>query len=434
MSYQTAITDLFSLRRFGIKPGLKNITALLAALGNPHHHLNIIHIAGTNGKGSTAAFLQTICNLAGYQTGLFTSPHLIDFCERIKINNTRISKKRVVELIRTIKTACRKNRLDNITFFEFTTAMAFLYFKQNNADPVIVESGLGGRLDATNIVDPLCAIITNAGLEHQKYLGRTLAEITGEKAGIIKKNRPLVCGVSQPNSRKIIETECKKKSSPVYFLKTDFRTKVLTENSFCYTSPFAEITEIRCGLRGRHQFSNAALAVKTAEILRGKAYRISNDHIRSGIGRVSWPGRLETVAQQPAVILDGAHNPAAWKCLKSVIEQEFIFNKLFLIIGILEDKNLKRFIELLPPLAHSSFFCKPAVPRAADKEILKKYIVFSDNNRLFWYDNSISALKETYAQAAPNDIILVTGSLFIVGEIRQYLQNKKTTVSGRIPL
>lgn len=434
MSYQKAITELFSLRRFGIKPGLKNIQNLLAALGNPHESLNVIHVAGTNGKGSTAAFLQSLLASAHYRTGLYTSPHLIDFCERIRINQTQISRNHVVKLIQTIKNTCRRADLKNITFFEFATAMAFLYFKQKGADPVILETGLGGRLDSTNIIDPVCTIISNVSLEHQKYLGRTIAEITIEKAGIIKKNRPLVCGISQPDARMIIKSVCKKNSSPLYLMNKDFRARACSGDLFNYKSHKSEIREIKCPLKGSHQLENASLAIKAAEILQDKGYKITDQHITGGIARTFWPGRLETVSLQPRIILDGAHNPSAWKCLKTVIEKELLFNKLFLIIGVLEDKNISKLLKLLPPLAHKTLFCKPTVERAAGKEILKKYIVFSDNNRLFWYDNPDTALKAALTETTPEDLILVTGSLFTVGEIRQQFINKNTFASGRIPL
>ncbi len=434
MSYKKTITSLFELRRFGIRPGLTNIKKILKHLGNPHKELNFIHIAGTNGKGSTAAFLHSILNHSGYNTGLYTSPHLIDFCERIRIRNTQISKQKVTGLIQYIKKVCCDNSIKNVTFFEFTTALAFLYFKQSNADPVVIETGLGGKYDSTNIIRPLVSVITNIGLEHQKYLGNTLSQITAEKGGIIKKKRPVVSGVKQKGSRIILKDLACNSGSDIYFYGRDFRTKVHSDKTFNYISSFFKIKHIESGLIGKHQITNASLAIKSSEILINSGYSISESNIRNGIKKTFWPGRLELISKNTRILLDGAHNPSAWKQLKSTIHDNFNFKRLFLIIGVLEDKNIKSLIKIMIPGSYKALFSEPKINRAAGKEVLKKYIVFSDNNGLFWYDTTALALEMALKEADQNDLVLVTGSLFIVGEIRELLIRKSTNVSGRIPL
>jgi len=434
MTYQKTITSLFELRRFGIRPGLSNIRKILKHLGNPQKDLNFIHIAGTNGKGSTAAFLHSILNNSGYKTGLYTSPHLIDFCERIKIKNSQISKQNVTELIQVIKKVCFDNAIKNVTFFEFTTALAFIYFYQKKADPVVIETGLGGRYDTTNIINPMVSVITNIGLEHQKYLGNTISKITCEKGGIIKKNRPVIAGVKQQKSKTILDNIANSSGSDLFLAGRDFKTKIISNKTFNYISSFFEIKQIKPGLIGDHQIINASLAIKTSEILINSGYNISEKNIRNGIQKTFWPGRLELISKKTRILLDGAHNPSAWKELRTTVYKYFNFNRLYLIIGVLEDKNIKRLINIMLPGAYKTLFCEPKINRAADKKTIKKYIVFSDNNGLFWYDTTSEAIKIALKEADKSDLILVTGSLFIVGEIRELLLSKSKNVSGRIPL
>jgi len=434
MTYKKSILALFELRRFGIRPGLANIKKLLYHLGNPHRNLKIIHIAGTNGKGSTAAFLHSILKHSNYKTGLYTSPHLIDFCERIKINDREIKKKRVTELIEKLNKICFDHKIKNITFFDFTTALAFIYFYEEKVDFAVIETGLGGKYDSTNVINPLVSVITNIGLEHQKYLGKTITEITSEKAGIIKKKRPVVAGVKQLKAKTILNDTASRSGSVLYLSGKDFKIIDNLNNLFNYKSKTSEIFEIESGLIGGHQKINAALTIKTSEILIESGYKISEQNIKDGIRKAFWPGRLEVISENPKIVLDGAHNPEAWKQLKKSINNQFEYNRLFLIIGVCEDKNINSLVKIMLPGAYKTMFCKPDIYRGAGKEILKKYIVFSDNNKIFWYDNPIISLKYVMAEAKQKDLILVTGSLFTVGEIRQHLIKKNINISGRIPL
>ena len=434
MTYKKSISSLFELRRFGIRPGLVNIKKLLYHLGSPHKNLKFIHIAGTNGKGSTAAFLHSVLKHSNYKTGLYTSPHLIDFCERIKINDTQIKKKRVTELIEKIKKICFDHKIKNTTFFDFATALAFIYFYEEKVDFAVIETGLGGKYDSTNVINPLVSVITNIGLEHQKYLGKTIPEITAEKAGIIKKKRPVVTGVKQQKSKNILKEISNKSGSPLYICGRDFEVKNISSNLFNYKNKTSEILKIKSGMIGDHQTANAALAIKTSEILMESGYKISEQNIKHGIRKAFWPGRMEVISEKPKIVLDGAHNPEAWKQLKKTINNQFDYDRLFLVIGVLEDKNINTLIKIMVPGTYKTIFCKPDIYRAADKEILNKYIVISDNNRLFWYDSPVEALTLAMAEADQNDLILVTGSLFTVGEIRQHLVKKNKNISGRIPL
>jgi dihydrofolate synthase/folylpolyglutamate synthase len=434
MTYKKSISALFELRRFGIRPGLVNIKKLLYHLGNPHKNLKFIHIAGTNGKGSTAAFLHSILKHSNYKTGLYTSPHLIDFCERIKINDTQIKKTRVTELIEKIKKICFDHKIKNTTFFDFATALAFIYFYEEKVDLAVIETGLGGKYDSTNVINPLVSVITNIGLEHQKYLGKTISEITVEKAGIIKKKRPVVTGVKQQKSKNILKEIANKSGSPLYISGRDFEFINISGNLFNYINKNSEILKIKSGLIGEHQKANASLAIKTSEILIESGYKISEQNIKKGICKAFWPGRMEVISENPKIVLDGAHNPEAWKQLKKSINNQFDYNRLFIILGVLEDKNINSLIKIMVPGTYKTIFCKPDIYRAADKEILKKYILFSDNKRLFWYDDPVESLTSSMAEADQNDLILVTGSLFTVGEIRQHLINKNKNISGRIPL
>ena len=257
-SYQETISWLFSLQKFGIKLGLSSITRLLELLGNPHHGLHCIHIAGTNGKGSTAAYLHAMYCCAGYRPGLYTSPHLVDFSERIIIAGRPIPHSSVTSLVQRLRTLCRRNNLEHITFFEFTTALALIYFAQHGADPVILETGLGGRLDATNVVDPLLSIITSISREHTAHLGPTLMHITREKAGIIKTGRPCISAVTRPGPRDCIRQICQDKRALLLEYGRDFSMR-LHSTGYCYQGHERRYSGLRLGLTGPHQAYNAAV-------------------------------------------------------------------------------------------------------------------------------------------------------------------------------
>jgi len=434
MDYRRSIAYLFGLQRFGIKLGLANIEKLLCLLGNPHKKLRCVHIAGTNGKGSTAAFLHSILTRSGYRAGLFTSPHLIDFTERIRLCNTEIARKRVAQLATRIRDLCIREGLENITFFECITALAFQYFAEEKADPVVLETGMGGRLDATNVVHPVATIITSISLEHQFYLGKTLQQIAAEKAGIIKENTPLITGARQPYVIRLFAERCKKLHAPLYVLGRDIYCKRAGTAAMYYSGFECILKNARLGLIGDHQVRNAALALGAAELLRGEGFTIKEDDMLQGLQQACWPGRLEVIRQKPAVVLDGAHNPEAWKALRSALEKYYSFKNLFMVIGVMQDKDIARMIETLTPDAHTVIFCKPKMDRAAGKLNIEPSMNAATRKKSLWIEDTAAAIQKAFEQASPDDLICVTGSLFTVGEAREYLLPGRLPASGRIPM
>ncbi len=431
-SYQETISWLFSLQKFGIKLGLGSITRLLELLGNPHHSLQCIHIAGTNGKGSTAAYLHAIYCHAGYHPGLYTSPHLVDFSERIIIAGRPIAHSSVTSLVQRLRTLCRRNNLEHITFFEFTTALALMYFAQHGADPVILETGLGGRLDATNVVDPLLSIITSISREHTVHLGPTLMHITREKAGIIKKGRPCISAVTRSGPRDCIRQICQDKGALLLEYGRDFSMR-LHSKGYCYQAHERRYSGLRPGLAGPHQAYNAAVAITAVELLRTR-YALQDMDIYAGVQSCHWPGRLETVQIAPrTIVLDGAHNPAAWQALARALKHAFSYRRLVLIIGVMRDKDIRSLLRLVA-LAHMCIFFKPEMERSAGREYLEKYIVFSEKKRLLWCETIAQSLATAHEKTGQQDLICITGSLFAVGEARELLRSRKTDMSGRIGL
>ena len=423
MTYQKSISYLYGLQKFGIKFGLTNISNLLASIKNPQRNAPCIHIAGTNGKGSTAAFLASILSKAGYKVGLYTSPHLTSFTERIKINNHEISKKDVIRLTTLLSNKAEK--IDSITYFEFVTAMALLYFSEQKVDLCILEVGMGGRLDATNVVSPLVSVITNISKEHEYYLGHSLLKIAHEKAGIIKKKSVLITGATQTKVLTLFKKRCKTLQTRFYRLGKDFSLKTIKQNYLSYRGMKYKLNGIKIALLGDHQQNNAALALAAIDILRGKGYHIGDKALYQGLRNVYWPGRLEIVKNFPLVILDGAHNPVAMKNLKKALLKYFNFKKLILLLGIMEDKNIKAMMKEIVPCAHKVILCKPNMDRAASTHTLArdiqdwkvKYHQIKDVRQATIYALTI---------AHPNDLICVTGSLFTVGEARTIFLNTQT--------
>jgi dihydrofolate synthase/folylpolyglutamate synthase len=434
MNYRQSIAYLFSLQRFGIKLGLSNITTLLKLLGNPHQRLRCIHIAGTNGKGSTAAFLQSILKHSGYRAGLFTSPHLVSFTERIRINDREIAQRRVADLVTKIRYLCQNSNLETITFFEFITALALTYFAEEEADPVVVEVGMGGRLDATNVLQPMVSIITSISLEHQMYLGTSLKQIANEKAGIIKRATPLITGVRQPSVISVMRTRCKQLKARFYLAGTDIEGKKSGTARFNYKGFDRTLTGLSPSLIGDYQIRNATLALGAAELLCRSGINITEQSMRNGIQKARWPGRMERVGNAPTIVLDGAHNPEAWQAMKKSLRRYFSWKNLYMIIGVMQDKDISRMIEILTPGAHTVIFCKPKIERAASPGMIAEHISRRAAKTILWIDDTVAALQAALQKASADDLICVTGSLFTVGEAREYFIPSRAAVTGRIPL
>ncbi|MDA3793554.1 MAG: bifunctional folylpolyglutamate synthase/dihydrofolate synthase, partial [Elusimicrobia bacterium] len=342
MTYKETLVYLHDSERFGIKPGLERIKKLLDIMGNPQSGLRVIRIAGTNGKGSTAAFISSILKESGYKTGLYISPHLTDFRERITINGSQIPQEDVALFLTEIKNHIAKMSDDSafghLTYFEIVTALAFSYFARKNVDFAVLEVGLGGRLDATNVVEPLVAVITNSDYDHMDIIGADISSIAAEDAGIIKK-KGLVITAAQGEAVKVIEEVCRQNNAQLFqvvrdikheFLKSDWKNQsfdIYPAGNDGAKSIFSEFENLKIPLLGRHQLINACCAIGAIQLLKFHNILISDENIRRGLAKTRWPGRLEIVRRSPLVILDGAHNHPAAKQLKEALLEYFLYRK-----------------------------------------------------------------------------------------------------------
>ncbi len=439
---------LYSLERFGIKLGLEVMQKLMAVLDNPERAFKSIHIAGTNGKGSTAAFLASILQEAGYKTGLYTSPHLVRFNERIKINGRDISDAGLRRLIAIIRKAVEENQTGKHsfqpTFFEFTTAMAFLHFAQEKVELAVIETGMGGRLDATNVITPEISIITSIGMEHTQYLGNTLLKIAAEKAGIIKKGIPAVIAEKNQRLASFFRKACARKKAPAHILDEEihyhperwdlsgqrFRasfmagtmTGALTagknpaagkrftagENSFG-RSAVRDFFHIP--LLGQHQLRNAAGAMLAASYL-----GIPPENIKTGLAKTHWPGRLEIISGKPFILADCAHNAAGMLELAKFIR--VLPHRKIILLGISEDKQIPEMVSLIAPLAEEIIISKgnykPAEPDIIAKEA-RKYAA-----KVEIEPQPEKALRKALSRLSNDSVLLATGSIYFVGEILKY--------------
>ncbi len=413
--YNDCLNAMYSLRRFGIKLGLSTIRKIFKELGNPQDRFGCIHVAGTNGKGSIASGIASILKAAGYRTGLYTSPHLVTFNERIVINDRHISNDRVVAAYEAVKHVHHGSR--EPTFFEFATAMALYDFDRHGVDWAVIETGMGGRLDATNIVRPAVSVISNLSLEHREYLGNTLAQIAGEKGGIIKKGVPVVTGVRQPGALSVLNDIAAAKSAPILRLGKDFRVRRKTGNTFTYFGIQNRWLNMKTSLMGRHQVDNAAISLAACELLNRGGASISEENCRQGLLNLCWPGRLEIVSESPRIILDGAHNLDAARNLAAFLAQETDQRPITMVIGILDDKPYKAMLSALIPVTQKVIFTRPKIDRGLPPETLYA------EARQYGKDMTLlpdvhQAVQQAVNQAAPDDVICIAGSLYVVGEAK----------------
>ena len=424
-AYEKCLEAMYGLHRFGIKLGLDIISGMLSGLGNPQETFNCIHIAGTNGKGSVASALSTILHRAGYRTGLYTSPHLVSFNERICVNNEPIANDDIVTAHAKVTGAFQGDREN--TFFELTTAMALYEFGRQNVDWAIIETGMGGRLDATNILNPDICIITNISLEHQSYLGDTIAQIAGEKGGIIKKGIPVVTGVRQPEAIQTITALAAEKDAPLYRFNEAFSIRQLSDNTFDYGGIDTDLEAVAVGLAGDHQLENAALVLAACETLNqtGKV-KIDEADMRCGLKENSWPGRLEIVAESPTILLDGAHNLVACETLAHFLKTRFADRDFTLVVGILDDKPYEKMLDLLVPTCNKLILTRPIINRALEPEALLP-VVAPYGKETTIIPSVPDAVNHAIELTQPDQVICIAGSLYVVGEARQMLD-----LSGRI--
>ena len=410
-NYRHAVEFLTGLQVFGARFGLENTLKLAAFTGNPQQQLRFIHVAGTNGKGSTCAMLESIYRAAGLRVGLFTSPHLVSFRERIQVNRELISKTEVVRLVEAIKPLLKEFSADHSpTFFEVVTVMALKYFAEQKCDLVIWETGLGGRLDATNIVTPLASVITNIGLDHQQWLGDTLEKIAAEKAGIIKPGVPVLTAATGV-ALKVIERIARAQNSPFSLVTPDHVSRF----TFHVSPP----------LPGEHQRLNAALALATVEELQNKI-AVSAHQMRDGLANVNWPGRLQIVTRPSGqkILLDGAHNSDGAKALQAALQAgaEFAI-PLALILGILGDKNCRAICHILAPLAARILLVPVKSERTAAPAELAE-ICRAENPRAIV--TVCAALNEALEQTASEPFVVIAGSLYLIGEAMELLHLSPT--------
>jgi dihydrofolate synthase/folylpolyglutamate synthase len=436
-SYNGTIEYLYGLQKHGIKFGLENSVALMAALGDPHRSFRSVHVAGTNGKGSTSAYIASMLRAAGLRVGLYTSPHLISFTERIQINNEPVSEQRVVELAQRVRdawerlSAGRGSAIDP-TFFEVTTAMAFLHFAEEQIDIAVIETGMGGRLDATNVVTPLMSVITTIDIEHKEFLGDTLAKIAAEKAGIIKQRVPIVTGLLKAEAFGVIERTAAATDAPLFPLgKRFFVGNVIEEDGVRFDFRGASFyPELHVRMLGRHQAENAGLAVAAIEHLRDAGIDVNETAVRKGLAETAWPGRLEMVSRRPDILLDGAHNPASAEVLAAALRTlSNRYRSVMLVIGVLADKDIAGVIRPLVRAATTVIATAARYNRALGAQQLAEELR-KHHAHVSSAETVEEALRTAVGRAAPDDLIVVAGSLFVVGEARALFVNAAGLQAG----
>lgn len=428
MNYKQAMDYIENTAKFGKNKGLERTNKILEFLGNPHKDLKCIHIAGTNGKGSTTAMLTQILMESGYKVGMYTSPFIEEFEERIQINNNNIPKGKLCEVVEKVKIAVDKAwelGYDEPTEFEIITAVMFVYFQEEKVDYAVVEVGLGGRIDATNVINPLISIITSISYDHVKILGNTLEEISYEKAGIIKEKTPIILYPVKEEAKLSIEKVAKEKQSHIIYVKKE--DSMLKEK--LYNVPYQDIIintgkdtyEIQLSLLGTHQLLNCSVVINAAEELQNIGVNIKKEHITEGLKKVKWAGRLEMLKSKPMVVIDGAHNIDGITSLKNSINTYFKYNKLILIVGILSDKQVEDMVKVITPEASNIITVTPPSYRAENStelvEIIKKY-----NTNCEAIENYKAAYENALSYANEDDLVLICGSLYMIGEMRKTIR------------
>jgi len=485
MKYEDALNYINNLEFFGIKLGLDNMKKLLNQLGNPENKLKFIHIAGTNGKGSVASYLSNILYSSGFKVGTYTSPHLIKLEERFCLNLKPIDSDSLCsiadELFPVIEELKGGAEACHPTYFEVTTALALLYFARENVDYVVWETGLGGRLDATNVVSSKIQIITNIGLDHTRQLGNTLRQIAIEKAGIIKEGGTVITG-AEGEALEEINSVAAERNAIVYQYPRDFSCqlnqlvyKTSGENKwpvgqeFHFSGRLLDYSNLFTQMSGSHQLQNVGLALGALEVLLEKStpavpegvslespmelklslpkYKVNDDlsggsclplfmqklvvtGIPEGIKNAFWPGRLELISENPLVLLDGAHNQSGATVLRESLERDFSYKRLLMVIGISEGEERKDVINILTPLADELFITSANSSRAVPLEELTQ-LVQKTGKPFQIAKKSLDALKYAMDKARQNDLICVTGSLYLIGDIRPYFNNSVTLIKGK---
>lgn len=419
MTYQEALTYIHSISWRGSKPGLERISGMMEQLGNVQEDLKFIHIAGTNGKGSVSAMLSSVLTAAGYRTGLFISPYIMRFNERMQVNGMPIPDEELAEIITEVQPVA-ESMAERPTEFEIITAAAFVWFARQKCDIVVLETGLGGRLDATNLISKnVCAVITNLGMDHTEYLGNTLGEIAGEKCGILKPGCPVVAYRSAPEAMKVIRARAKELECPVR--TADFgKIKALSADLQGQTFQYKQFPELTVHLLGAHQLKNAAVALETISVLRKAGWEIPDEAVVQGMDATRWPGRFEVLQDNPLVIVDGAHNPQGVESLIAAVKEYLPGQHIVCVTGVLADKDWKPMMDRLKTVVSDFVAVTPDSPRALGNVRLARYLT----DREHWVsvaDDVEKGLTGALERAkATGGMVLACGSLYMAADVRRF--------------
>ena len=411
---------LYSLESMGIKLGLSNVRALLGRLGDPQERFSSVHVAGSNGKGSVSAMLASVLRAAGHRTGLYTSPHLVRFSERMTVDGLQPSDAELGRAVSEMRELVEGMKLPRpLTFFEITTALAFLHFADRGADIAVVEVGMGGRLDATNVITPLCCAITPVGLEHTAFLGDTLGRIAYEKASVIKEGVPVVSSPQHPDALRMISWMAACRASPLSVSGRDFHSECLRRDLQGTTVRLSSLcSEVRVGMLGRYQCQNAGVAAECA--LRLSGFEVAREAVEKGLAEARWPGRLDVVRQRPLTVLDVTHTPEGARAISTELDL-FPGSPRVLVAGMLKDKDARGVMAELAPLFDRVICTSPRTPRAlSPRGMLEAAVPF--NSTATAVDGVPEAIRAAEDLAGPDGFIMVCGSLYTVGEAMQALE------------
>jgi dihydrofolate synthase/folylpolyglutamate synthase len=412
---QDPLEYLYGLNSLNIRLGLGPVSRLLDRLNNPHETYGSVLIGGTNGKGSIAAMAASILEKGGFRVGLYTSPHLTDIRERIRVNGRMITREEMASCVEEV----RKEVREDITYFECLTAVAFLHFFRVRIHVAVLEVGMGGRLDATNVVKPYVSVVSNISLDHRTYLGNSLEAIAREKGGIVKKRGVCITAAKQRRVINVLEDICLQRGATLLRLGRDMKVEIKRNGTFSYRGLGEGYRDLICPLMGRHQIENAALAIGAIESMRRKGFDIDGGTIARGLRNTQWEGRLEILQRDPTIIVDGAHNPAGISALSGALKSEFEYKRLILIFGVLNDKDYGTMLRTIVPLADHLIITRPQTDRAMPPGKIEPVASRYTPQGIEVIENSLDALKKAISLAGVNDLICVTGSLYLVGEIKQ---------------
>lgn len=433
MNYDKAMEYIVTASRFGMNLGLERIEKVLEFLGNPHRDVKFIHIGGTNGKGSTTSMISSVLKEAGFKVGMYTSPYLEEFEERIQINGENIKKEELADLMSDVKSAIDKVidlGYESPTQFEIITALMFCYFAKEKVDYAVLEVGLGGRLDATNVVIPEIIVLTSISLDHMNILGDTIEEIAGEKCGIIKKGIPVVSYPQEEKALKVIIDKCNELGCNLNVVNTNNVKDIIIDKEKhvqkLEVSIAKETFQIELSLLGDHQINNFLVALETLLKLRQCGAFISSNAITKGFKEVKWIGRMEVLNKKPLVVIDGAHNIDGIINLRKSIDKYFEFENITLILGVLGDKQVEKMIEVITNGVKNIVIVEPHSDRAEDVEDLCKKINDIGKNA-FMFKDYRDAYKKAYELTDEKDLLLICGSLYMIGDMRKVIRNNEDT-------